>query len=149
MGKIITIAFFLFCLSLIKAQDKSMGSITTVDSLYEVAKELRRTNTNEALSITDKIYNISKEINYNAGLLKSLRLMTYLHYYKGELDKSFKYIYEALDISNNMKDLESIGKAENIIGMLHRHLKEYEKAIAHYEKSLHSFKEINNQKEIH
>ncbi len=130
------------------AQEKTTGLIPVIDSLYNTAKEIRRTKTDEAIKIATDAYDMSQQEGYKPGLLKNLRLLTYLHYYKREFDKSFEYIFEALDLAAKINDREGVAKAENIIGMLHRHLKEYDKAIEHYEKSLQSFREINNLKEV-
>ncbi len=136
------------CICYTSAQEKTTDAILVVDSLFNVAYKLRLKNTDKAMSIANDSYLISQELNYNSGIQKNLRLLTYIHYYKGELEKSFTYIFEALTFAEEINDNESIGKAENIIGMLHKHLKEYDKAIEHYEKSLKTFKTINNLSEV-
>ena len=142
--------FIILILSLTftEAQEKITGGIPAIDSLYEVAKKIRRTNTNEAIEIANKTYEISKNVHYNSGIQNSLRLLTYLYYYKGEFNKSFEYIFEALNLATEIRDFENIGKAESTIGMLHKNLKEYNKAITHYEKSIEYFKQINDKNEM-
>ncbi|MGD8782369.1 MAG: tetratricopeptide repeat-containing sensor histidine kinase [Ignavibacteria bacterium] len=145
-----TSIFIIIILSLvfIEAQGKIAVGIPAIDSLYERAKEIRRTNTHEAIKIANKTYKMSKDAHYNSGIQNSLRLLTYLYYYKGELDRSFEYIFEALNLATKIRDFENIGKAESTIGMLNKHLKEYGKAIEHYANSIESFEKIDNQNEI-
>jgi len=115
-----------------------------VDLLNRLAFELRSRDTDKAIIYASEAYDISKNNNYNYGLVNALSNWGLVLQYKGEYDKSLEKFYEGLKILDENADLLLEAKLLNNIGNLYWRTDDRVKAYDYYKQSYAIRKQAND-----
>ena len=112
--------------------------LNTIDSLYfNISPDLGIAYGNQQLALATKL-GWKKGIglaNYNLG---------YNYKFKGEYKSALQYLYKAMGIFEEIKDIRHQGDCLMRIGVVYENEKEYTKALPIYERSLEISKETND-----
>ncbi len=110
-------------------------AVDRVDLLNELAYELRSKDFDKAIVYANEAYDISKNNNYNYGLVSALSNSGLIYQYKGEYDKSLQKFYEGLKKLDENPDLLLEARVLNNIGNLYWRTNDRKKAYDYYKRS--------------
>ena len=138
--------FLLFLFTVLLTQFQAMGQNTATDSLIQLIKKTTK-DTNQAdllLAVADKYYfynpdssisfskralQLSRDLGFNNGILRSLNLGGEASRLIGDYPASMKMQLEALEISRKIKDVRGESASLCFIGVTYNDLKEYRQGL--------------------
>ena len=119
--------------------------IQRAEILTQLSWQYRNINADSALYFGKKAYQLSKEINYESGIIKSLNFQGIAYRNKSDYSNAFKYFVEALKAAEEAQNLEQIGYSNINIGNIYIYQTNYEGALEYFEKALISAQKLNDQ----
>lgn len=149
-------------LSAIVLSAKIFAQRTLVDSLLPIVNQAKEKDTNLATKLiqlsffyyqvfpdstiyyAEKGYELSKNLDYEVGMMRGLNRMAVGYASKGELPKAVNYYLQSLRIAEALKDLNGISSALNNLGYTYRLQKDYSKSLEVTKKSLELNIKTNN-----
>ncbi|MFY7734772.1 MAG: tetratricopeptide repeat-containing sensor histidine kinase [Bacteroidia bacterium] len=136
----------LFVLFNIFVQSETIDSISIDKKIYEVYS--RKNDSIFAFSSIEKLISQSKSINYHGGLVSAIQLKGYLFLNYGKYNLAQKYIFEAYELTKNLKNDKVLAQTYRLIGTYYERKEEYEKALDFFFKSLNLRIKLNDNKGI-
>ena len=121
---------------------------TKVYLLLDLCREYLYNDAKKGMSIANEALVISKENNFQMGLILCYKNMGMFHGVLGEYSTSIEYFEKSLEVCKLKKDTTETTKILNNIGVVYLYQGNYEKAIKNFEYALEIFKETNNQEGI-
>lgn len=142
--KLLLLLFFNVFHNFIKSE--TIDSISIDKKIYEVYA--RKNDSVFAFSSIEKIINQSKSINYQGGIGSAIQLKGYLFLNYGMYNLAQKYIFEAYELTKNLKNDKVLAQTYRLIGTYYERKEEYDKAIDFFFKSLNLRTKLNDNKGI-
>ena len=119
--------------------------IERAEILAQLSWQYRNVNADSALYFGEKAHYLSKELNYQSGIIKSLNFQGIAYRNKSDYSNAFKYFVEALKAAEEAENLEQIGYSNINIGNIYIYQTNYEGAIEYFNKALTPAKKLNDQ----
>lgn len=94
---------------------------------------------------SDKAYDIYKDLGYEYKAVQTLIQKGAQSHTVGNYDQSLLYLQEALDYMLNQNDLGMVAMIESNIGRVFQGLKQYDRAIEHFNRSLEIKEQIGQE----
>ena len=116
--------------------------IKVADALLELTNQLITTDEKKAYEYGNQSILLSKEIKYTHGEIEALNTIAVLDKNQGLYSHSLTRLKEALLLAEKTNDESAIADCYLNIGDVYSTLKNYDKAIANYEKSYELNKKI-------
>lgn len=142
---VLVVYLFLNLKSTIVASQATTDLRDSVARLHESVLDIWVSFPDEAMEYGERALNISKQLNDSVLISKSLRLISGVFYYQGNLSKSLSFNQDALAIALERNDSTLIANGYNNIGLLYYDLGSYTLAYEYLLRSL-SIKEKTNEK---
>jgi len=118
-----------------------------IDSLFDVANPQNGNKVD--LKKAAIVYNTSKAINYDKGIVEGLILYTKSSYATGQYDNAFKYITQAENAATKINDPILISGVITFKGLCYWRLGFYKEAEQTLKSAIPIIKTINNKEEMH
>lgn len=115
--------------SLLKKLPHSAVDTNKVLLLLAIAKEYQVSSLETARKYVDEAMQLSKQLNYPAGVMKSYRFHSYIYAYQSKFDSLEFASRKVIDIAKQQKDSFNLGAAYFNIGTAKRFLHELDSAI--------------------
>ena len=107
-------------------------TISTIDSLNQLALDLTAINLLNADSIAHQALYNSELINYDKGIAESNRILGFINKERGNYQESFDLLQNSLTINEEIKFAEGIAKTNNNLGILFKTLGFLDEALDYY-----------------
>lgn len=130
--------------SLKDSLDISSG-IQRAEILTQLSWQYRNINSDSALYFGEKAYALSKKLNYESGIIKSLNFQGIAYRNKSDYSKAFKFFVDALKAAEEAQNLEQIGYSNINIGNVYIYQTNYDGALEYFEKALVSAQQLDDQ----
>jgi len=116
----------------------SINDSTRVKTLLKCAYVYRQNNIDSSFFCTNEAFAISKELNYDFGLIYSYNSLGTLNSTKGNLNVALQYFLKAAAMIHTKDSMvmHGVALAVNNIGLLYESRKEYFKAIDFFKRAL-------------
>ncbi|MEO9964804.1 MAG: tetratricopeptide repeat protein [Reichenbachiella sp.] len=121
------------------------SGIERAEILSQLSWQYRNINSDSSLYFGEKAYKLSKEINYESGIIKSLNFQGIAYRNKSDYSNAFNYFVQALKAAEEVQNIEQIGYSNINIGNVYIYQTNYEGAREYFEKALISAQELNDQ----
>ena len=112
--------------------------------LRSIALAYRHSNFDSSIFYADSVFRLANKIGNEKVKANALTFKGYTLLFSGRLPESLKSQYEALKISEKIKDTNNIALALNRIGNVYMELGDYNKAYEYYLHSKDLYKAIRN-----
>lgn len=150
----IRLCFLIFILFINTGHSKSALPPQFTDSLIDVLENHQSLDTIRAellntigfetyttdLELTKKyaeeLLELSEQINYEIGIMKSYNLMGIYYDFKGQYNSALEYYKLSLRMAEQLHDISGISAGLNNMGMIYEVLGNYPQALHYYQKSL-------------
>ena len=119
-----------------------------VDMLNTIGLEYWIVDPNESIIYGNKALAISEKLDYPHGTAAANRILGVAHWTQGNLVQAIRYLNTAENQFIALQDEEGIANTLLNSGMVYADLKEYEKALKLYEKSIEKFTALNKDDRI-
>lgn len=140
--KCILSLYFLFLLNL---QSFSQNlAVAQIDSILRVVEQLEKHDYPYGITLSLKVYDDSKKINYKEGMLSSLLLVSREQYELGKFEDALKNASEAENIANALADFKSLSDALRLRGVSFTRLKNYKEGRIYLKKALISAEKLKD-----
>lgn len=113
-----------------------------VSNLIDAYRDLTKSNPRKALVSAQETYELSQNINFEEGKIKSLVVMGESLYVLSEFDLSLKKFYEALGPSLELQSKKYESEIYHWIGNINQSLSSYQTSLEFYFKSLNIKKDL-------
>ncbi|MEO9802751.1 MAG: response regulator [Reichenbachiella sp.] len=121
------------------------SGIHRAEILVQLSWQYRNIDSDSALHFGEKAYELSKELNYESGIIKSLNFQGIAYRNKSDYSNAFKFFVEALKSAEEAQNLEQIGYSNINIGNVYIYQTNYNGALEYFEKALVPAKQLNDQ----
>ena len=118
--------------SLVKLVDKAPGDTNRVELLLNVANKFYFHKPDLSLEYSEKALKLSRDLNYNNGIVNSLNLAGEAKRLTGDYPRALQYQLEALEISRELKNEFIESNSLGFIGVIYMELNEYRQALQHF-----------------
>lgn len=115
--------------SLLKKLPGAKADTNKVWLLLAVADEYEVTDLQKARPFIDDALELSRQLNYPAGVMRSYRHYAYIYSYQSKFDSSIYVNRKVLEIAKEQNDSFSIGAAYFNIGVAHRFKQDLDSAL--------------------
>lgn len=112
-----------------KIENYTKKDTTKVEMMVDYCVANVFSNSGQVLKMAQKAYNLSKEIKYTVGEIRSLNCIGNSYYQQSIYDKAIAYYTKALSIAEKRKDNENIVIGKNNLGNLYVRTNQPEKAL--------------------
>ncbi|MBK9355945.1 MAG: tetratricopeptide repeat-containing sensor histidine kinase [Bacteroidales bacterium] len=133
--------------SLEKELKSSMG-VSRTDVLIELGWELKYRNPDSSTRLTEEALSLAKAQSYTKGLALANRNMAAILIIQGKSREGLAYAEKALDYIKSTSDDFQKGKILNLLGIIHRDLKNYKNALNFQNQSLLIFRQLKDTFEL-
>jgi len=114
----------------------------TVNSIIKDAIDIERTKPKEAFKLASEAYSLSKELDYKTGIAQSLLRMGRSSWLFGELESAAVYLFDAIEIIQDIGNKEFEVEALNALGNIYVDFHNFDKALEYYIDALKYAREI-------
>ena len=118
--------------SLIKRLEKAPIDTNRVNLLLSIAGKLYFYRPDVSLEYSEKALKISRDLDYNNGIVSSLNLAGESYRITGNYPKALQYQLQALGISRELKNEEVESNSLGFIGVIYMELNEYRQALQYF-----------------
>ena len=146
-GHLLYVKFTIGILLLATRNCYAQYRIKQIDSIYSQASSSVDFNSSSKSAIV--IYNASKAMNYDKGVVEGLILFAQKSSSAGQNDNAFKYIVQAENASVNIKDPVLLSKILTIKGICYLRLGFYKEAEQTLNSAASMAKTIENKEDMH
>ncbi|MBQ0732861.1 tetratricopeptide repeat protein [Aquimarina celericrescens] len=115
------------------------NDMARVDLLNAIGFEYWIINANESIVFGKKALRLSSTLSYVDGLAKANRIIGVAHWAQGNLNRALEYLNTSHEFYKKIQDRTGLANTRLNIGMVYADLKEYEKALHHYEQAINEF----------
>ncbi|MEX0274772.1 MAG: tetratricopeptide repeat protein, partial [Flavobacteriaceae bacterium] len=129
--------------SLLSTLNTHSHDSSKVNTLNELAWELRIANPEKATSYANEAKEISQSLEYPSGFLTSLNRLGVIAFYKKDFPKAESLYLEILEGEKKQNNRFGIGRAHNQLGEIYKNMGDHQKAIEHASNSLEIFTAID------
>ncbi len=119
-----------------------------VNTLIDLAFEMRYIDADSSLSYAREALNISRAIQFDKGIAQSMRNVGLGHGYVGNLDSALYYCRKAAKLASEYNLIQIQADAYNTIGNTYFRQSNYDSARSAFRKSLKLFEQIENQESV-
>ncbi|MHC1777246.1 MAG: tetratricopeptide repeat protein [Lentimicrobium sp.] len=126
------------------------GSVgkTRTDLLNELGWELKFSNPDSSLMLTQEALTLAKSQSYTKGLALANRNMTGVNIIQGKIGEALPFAEKALIQIESIQEPYHRGKILNLLGVIHRDMKNFKKALDYQGQSLEIFRQLKDTFEI-
>ena len=107
-----------------------------IDQLNDRAFEMRVSDSNRALSLSQEIVDQSRNLGYKKGLAYGLRTLGFCHMRISKNEDAMSYLEEALSLFDTLQDKFGKGHAAAIIGIVQRNFGNYQRSLEYLHQAL-------------
>lgn len=120
--------------------------IAEIDSLFKSANGITMRHPDSANALGEKMKTLSREFNYDWGLLQSRLIKGMALYQKNELDSAAQTLMSVISDAefSGEKTFEE-ARARNVLGLIFQRLNSFDKARENFVRSAEIFKAIDNE----
>jgi len=115
-----------------------------VNELLKKAQELRLTNSDSALIVAEKAFELSEYLDYADGAAEALKNLGVVQFDIGNYYLADQYFKRALEIYEQIGDLIGISNIQNNLGSVYQTLGDQSVAIEYFNKSIENGKNAND-----
>lgn len=115
----------------------------TINDLIEYCRTNKNTLTKKILYFSDKIYKVSKNLQYKKGIYNALKIKGYFYSNTGDYNKAESSYFDILKHLDVKKDEKKIVDILNNIANNYKNTGTYPKAIKYHQYALNKSKQIN------
>lgn len=119
-----------------------------VNTLNELAWELKKTDALNALNYANLAFKLSDSLNYEKGKTTSLNRLGTIEIYQKEYNKAEKLYLQVLSLETKTKNVYGIGRAQNQLSEIYREKKDLKKALQFGLNALSNFETLHNKKNV-
>lgn len=119
-----------------------------IDSLNNLAFEVKRNNIDKAMSLLYQALSLSKKYNYRKGIAENQLCEAGIYQQNGFPRKALSLYYRALEISRSIQDTLNIARANQQLGNLQADAGQLKKAEALYIKAIENYHALNRRDDI-
>ena len=116
-------------------------------SIISLAEMFLGSNPDTSVVLAQKALDIAKEINHPALKARSIYVLGYYNYIKGNFPEALALNQELLTAYAELNDSASLAATYNSIGAIQKNLGEYDKAISNYVKAAEIYQQFNKVRE--
>ncbi|MFH1120530.1 MAG: tetratricopeptide repeat-containing sensor histidine kinase [Bacteroidota bacterium] len=132
----------------LKKELKSSTGLSRTDVLIELGWELKYRNPDSSTRLTQEALSLGKIQSYTKGLALANRNMAAIFIIQGKSREGLAYAEEALEYIKSTEDEFQKGKILNLLGIIHRDLKNYKNALNYQNQSLQIFRQLKDTFEL-
>ncbi|MFC2104265.1 tetratricopeptide repeat protein [Bacteroidota bacterium] len=134
--------------SLITELEQVKHDTSKVNLLIELAEIFRYSDSDSALKFAENALNISQEISFNKGMVKSYQNIGIIHLLKSNYPESMEFFQYALKLALKFDNQKHTSGIYNNIGVLYFQMGAYSKSLIYYQKSLEISEALKNEVRI-
>lgn len=132
--------------SLLKVLEGNLHDTARVNTLSQLAGELRNSSPREAFTYAEAALKLSEKIEWKKGMAVSHNMLGTINKNLANMEEARKHHEEALAIYTSMNDRKGIAASLNGLGLAIHKLGDYRSALECYLKSLSIAKELKDEK---
>ena len=117
--------------SLLKALAVAKKDTSKILLLYAIAEQYENSEPDKARKYIKQGGELSREINYQPGIMKSYRMLSYVYSFQSKFDSVIYYNRLVLDIARSRNDSFNIGVSFFNIGIGFRFMSELDSAVVY------------------
>lgn len=107
-----------------------------IDTLIEMAMEVRNADVDRAIEMADEIIERSEKQGYRLGKGRGMNMKGWCYWQHGSYDEGLEILYAALDIAHEIKNKPLEARTYNNFGYIYRDMGELAEALNYFEKAL-------------
>jgi len=127
---------------------KSSAGVKRIDDLIELGWELKYSNPDSSILLTQEALSLGKTRSYIKGLALANRNMAAIYIIRGKSREGLVYAEKALEHINKTDNIFQKGKILNLLGIIHRDIKNYRKSLEYQDQSLQIFRQLKDTFEL-
>lgn len=118
------------------------NKISKVDALNNLSKEIETKKPKHSLKLSREAYILARELDYKAGVARSLFRMGRACWLIGDFENAISYLFESIDSANEINNKEYEVKALNVLGNINLDLQNFDISLKYYMRALKLAKAI-------
>lgn len=122
-------------------------SIEKVDLLNKSAWELRRIDTKKAFALSQQAHATANSINYQKGIVESLRTIGFCHWYFSNLVTALEHSMDAMKLFKELYDKKGETQAMNTVAKIYTALGDFDKALQYFQTCIQLSQQIRDPEE--
>ncbi|NOZ45148.1 MAG: tetratricopeptide repeat protein [Chlorobi bacterium] len=123
---------------------QNLQGIEKIITLNKLSEYYWKINTSASLNYANEALNKAMYLNNNDNIALAYNNIARCYYYYDNLEQAFNFAYKSLIISQQNNFQKGIGQSLNSLGLMHRRIGDYYKAIKELTEAQNIFNKIND-----